>query len=187
MPVISEPPMYSPAAERTSKVVAVPKSTHTAGPAEARAQGDGVDEPVGADLARVVVADRHAGLQTWTDDEHLVAEIARGHRRPFRLQVGHGGGDDRGRQILEGEATQLQQVAQRGAELVGGGLAHRGKTPVLEQLLAAKVPKCVWVLPTSTTSSMAEDYGPSAPAALTPTKSGPCPGRRASQDARAGQ
>ena len=32
MPVIIEPPTYSPSLERTSNVVAVPKSTHTAGP-----------------------------------------------------------------------------------------------------------------------------------------------------------
>ena len=32
MPVMSDPPTYSPSRETTSKVVAVPKSTHTTGP-----------------------------------------------------------------------------------------------------------------------------------------------------------
>src|SRR5581483_8220692 len=36
--------------------------------------GDRVDEAVGADLARVVHADRHAGPQTGPDNQHLVTE-----------------------------------------------------------------------------------------------------------------
>ncbi len=61
MPVISEPPRYSPPARddveggRRAEVDAHGQA------AEALADGDRVDEPVGADLARVVVADRHPG------------------------------------------------------------------------------------------------------------------------------
>ena len=46
--------MYSPSAETTSKFTAVPKSTEMHGAAEAVVGGDRVDEPVGAELARVV-------------------------------------------------------------------------------------------------------------------------------------
>ena len=108
MPVISAPPTYSPSRETTSKVVAVPKSTHTAEPAEALADRDRVDEPVGADLARVVVADRHAGLRARPDGEHLVAEVARGHRGPLGLQLRNGRGDDRASQVREGVSAQLR-------------------------------------------------------------------------------
>ena len=65
---------------------------------------------------------------------HLVAEIARGHRGPLGLELGNGRRDDRSLEILERETAQLEQVAQRGAELVGGGLADGGKAPVLQQL-----------------------------------------------------
>src|ERR1700723_3738526 len=46
-----------------------------AGSAETLVRGDGIDEPVGADLAGVVVADRHRGLDAGPDDERLVAEV----------------------------------------------------------------------------------------------------------------
>ena len=111
MPVISAPPTYSPSRETTSKVVAVPKSTHTASAAEALADRDRVDEPVGADLARVVVADRHAGLGAGADGEHLVAEVALGHRGPLRLELRHGRGDDRRVEIVEPVSAQLEQAA----------------------------------------------------------------------------
>ena len=117
------------------------RSRRTREAAEALADRDRVDEPVGADLARVVVADRHAGPGAGADGEHLVAEVALGHRRPLGLELGHGRGDDRGVELVEPVAAQLEQVAQRGAELVGGRLAHGGKAPVLEQLLAVEGPE----------------------------------------------
>ena len=48
---------------------------------------DRVDEAVGADLARVVVADRHAGPDPGPDDEHLVAEVARAPSPPTRARA----------------------------------------------------------------------------------------------------
>ena len=53
--------------------------------------------------------------------------------------------------------AQREQVRQRRAELVAGRLAHGGEAPVLgrpSSLPSANTPKWVWVLPTSTTSSM---------------------------------
>ena len=141
MPVISAPPTYSPSrgddveGGRRAEVHAHRRT------AEALADRDRVDEPVGADLAGVVVADRHPRLGSRADGEHLVAEIAARHRRPLGLELGHGRGDDRGVEVGEAVAAQLEQVAQRGAELVGGGLAHGRKAPVLEQLLARERPE----------------------------------------------
>src|SRR6185437_9337188 len=133
------------------------------GPVEASAQGNRVDEPVGADLAGIVVADRHAGLQARTDDEHLVPEIALGHGSPFGLQVGHGGGDDRAGEVREGDAAQLQEVAERGPKLVGGGLAHGGKAPVLDQVIAAEGAEVGLGVADVDDEEHGEDYGPSAP------------------------
>ena len=39
---------------------------------------------------------------------------------------------------VEGEVAQREQRPQRGAELVGGRLAHGGEAPVVHQLLAAE-------------------------------------------------
>ena len=61
MPGTMAPPRYSPAAEIASKVVAVPKSTTMVGPPYRSIGADGVGDPVGADLLRVVVEDRHPG------------------------------------------------------------------------------------------------------------------------------
>ena len=72
------------------------------------------------------------------DDEHLVAEVARAPSPSTRAELGHRRGDDRGLEVVEAVAAQLEQVAQRRAELVGGRLAHGGEAPVLDQLLAAE-------------------------------------------------
>ena len=65
----------------------MPKSTIVHGAAELLVARDRVDEPVGPDLARVVVADRHAGLQPRADDAHLAVEVALAHRGPLRPQL----------------------------------------------------------------------------------------------------
>ena len=84
-----------------------------------------------------------------------MAEVALAHRGPLGPQLRHGRGDDRGVEVGEREAAQREQVAQRGAELVGGRLAHGGEAPVLDELVAVgRCPKWVCVFPTSTTSSM---------------------------------
>ena len=70
------PPRYSPSAETTSKLVQVPKSTTTQAPAEPLVGSDGVDEAVGADLVRVVDADRHPGLQPGPDREEDGVDVA---------------------------------------------------------------------------------------------------------------
>ena len=67
----------------------------------------------------------------------LVAEVARGHREPLGLEL---------RTVVEMieaarssnvDPAQLEQVAQRGAELVGGRVAHGREAPVLDELVAA--------------------------------------------------
>ncbi len=72
-------PRYSPAAETALKVVAVPKSTAMQGPPYGLEGGDGVDDQVGADLARVAGEDGHAGLDSGADDQGLETELGRGH------------------------------------------------------------------------------------------------------------
>ena len=75
--------------------------------------------------------------QPGADHEHLVAEVAGGHRLPLGPQLRHGASRRSRRQVGEADAAQLEQVAQRRAELVGGGLAHRGEAPVLDELAVA--------------------------------------------------
>ena len=67
-----------------------------------------------------------------------MTEVATGDRGPLGLELRDRRGDDRGVYVLEGVAAQAEQIAQRGAQLVGRGLADRRKAPVLDQLLAAK-------------------------------------------------
>ena len=103
--------------------------------------GDRVDQPVGAELARVVDADRHAGPQARADGQHLVAEVARGHRDPLGLELRAPWTRRSRRQVAEADAAQLEQVAQRGAELVGGRVAHGREAPVLDELVVAVRPE----------------------------------------------
>jgi hypothetical protein len=100
--------------------------------------GHRVDEAVRADLARVLVADRHARAQAGTDDGDVVAEVALAHRHPLRPQLRHRRGHDRGVHVLEGEAAQREQAAQGGRQLVAGRVAHGREAPVLHELLAAE-------------------------------------------------
>ena len=78
------PPRYSPGAETTSKLVEVPKSTATQAPPTAVVRGDRVDEPVGAELVRVVDQDRHPGLQLGPD--HQAGACRGGARRAARTR-----------------------------------------------------------------------------------------------------
>ena len=118
----------------------MPKSTTTQARPNAVVGRDGVDEPVGADLVRIVDPDRHPGPDRGPDDEHLVTEVAARHRRPLLGELRHRRGDDRAVDVGEPHSPQAEQVRQRGAELVPGRLAHGGKPPVLgDDVLAVAV------------------------------------------------
>ena len=90
MPGAMAPPTYSPRGATTSKVVAVPKSTTIDGPVvEARGR-EGVDDPVRADLARVVHEHRHAGLHAGLDDDVRDRRVVvRHHLAPLVQHRGH--------------------------------------------------------------------------------------------------
>ena len=107
------PPRYSPA--RRNDVVGDrgAEVDDDAGRRRPVVGGDGVDEPVGADLARVVDPDRHPGPDRGPDDEHLVR---RGSGAPSRVhcsdELRHGRGDDRGARCrAKPQPAQRQQVA----------------------------------------------------------------------------
>jgi len=100
--------------------------------------GDRVDQAVGAQLARVVDADGHAGPQAGPDEDRVVAEVAVAHALVLGLELRDDGGDDRRVEVVEGQAAQVEQVREGGPELVRGRRAHGGKAPVLDEVLAAE-------------------------------------------------
>jgi hypothetical protein len=104
-------------------LTAVPKSTEMTGPPTRSNAGHGVDEPVGAELARVVDADRHPGADPGPHRPHVVGQVPPAHLEPLGLERRHGARDDRAREVGEPDAAQLEEVQQRRAELVGGGPA----------------------------------------------------------------
>jgi hypothetical protein len=63
-----------------------------------------------------------------------VAEVALAHRQPLRRERRHRRGDDRGADVGEADAAQLEQVAQHRADLVRGRVGDRRKAPVLDEL-----------------------------------------------------
>ena len=155
-PGVMMPPRYSPSADTGSKVIAVPKSTTTHGAADLLVRRDGVDEAVGADLARVVVADRHAGPD------------ARARRRASRGR-GSGSPSPSTRRRAAGPSTRRsRRRGRRGprrAARAGCAARRRARRPstrapsrsasARRARRRCQVPKWVWVLPTSTTSSTA--------------------------------
>ena len=61
-----------------------------------------------------------------------MAEVALAHRQPLGRQRRHRRGDDRGADVGQADPAQLEQVAQRRADLVGGRLGDRREAPVLD-------------------------------------------------------
>src|SRR4051794_29280938 len=77
-----------------------------AGGADAVEGGDGVDEAVGAELARVVDADGHPGPHAGPDDHRVVVEVAPAHALPLDGERRDGRGDDRPLEVVEGHAVE---------------------------------------------------------------------------------
>ena len=73
------PPRYSPSTEIASNVVAVPDVDDDAGTAVEVVCAHGVRDPVGTDLFRVVVEDRHPRAQTRLEDDARDVEPSLGH------------------------------------------------------------------------------------------------------------
>ena len=130
------PPRYSPSAETASKLIPVPKSTTTQALATALVSGDRVDEPVGADLERVVDPDRHSRLHPGADRQALGAQIALRELFVLSAQRRHHGGDADGIEVVQAEPAQRQQAADPLRQLVPGCAGASLKTPVLSQALA---------------------------------------------------
>ena len=132
------PPRYSPSAETASKLIPVPKSTTTQAPPKPVVGGDGVDEPVGADLVGVVDPDRHPGLHARGDRQAGRVEVAGGHR----LVLAPSGGtteETHERVDIAGlDPTQREQARDPLGDLVAGRARDGAKAPVLGQLGAAE-------------------------------------------------
>ena len=145
----------------------MPKSTTTHGPPTPLVGRDRVDEPVGADLARVVHADRHAGPHARADDRHLVAEVALGHRRPLRPQLRHGRREDRRVEVGEARSRSASRLRSRAPSSSAVDSRTVAKRQSCTSSSPRKAPRWVCVLPTSTTRSTTRDYArPPMPAVL---------------------
>ena len=136
IPGASTPPANSPAAETTSKFVDVPKSTTIGGRAVPLAGGDGVRDPVGPDLAWIVVADRHAGRDARAEDEQLDAGPAVGERLVLAHELRH-----RGAEHDPVERLELDERAQHHRELVARVRPVGADPELLGQALAVEQPE----------------------------------------------
>ena len=147
IPGASTPPTYSPSGETTSKFVEVPKSTTIDGRAVALLRGDRVDDPVGADLARVVVADRDAGLDARADDEERrVRPPFAASRSHSRIERRHGRREADRRRRRRGRAARRAARRARHPSRCARSRARqwsRSRSPSYR-------PSTVCVLPTST-------------------------------------
>ena len=96
------------------------------GRAVALLRGDGVDDPVGADLARVVVADRDPRLDARPDDEQRRMRPPLASRSHSRTSAG-----TVRREADPVDRLGVEQAAEQDAELVAGARALGREAPVL--------------------------------------------------------
>ena len=113
MPGANAPPRNSPSGETTSTFVDVPKSTTITGAPYRSLAATAFHDPIGADLTRVVVADRDSGLHARADDEQRRVRPLRRQRLPLAHEHGDGG-----READAVDAFELEQPAEEDAELV---------------------------------------------------------------------
>ena len=149
------PPRYSPSAETASKLIPVPKSTTTQAPPKALVSGDRVDQPVGADLVRVVDPDRHPGLHPGAD------AAASGHRSSARSspRTGRRAAARPRRRRSRRPRRSRSRSAPAGRRPARRSRRRSAPDTVRKRQCSAssaprKAPRWVWVLPTSIASSM---------------------------------
>ena len=122
-----------------SMLIPVPKSTTTQASAEALVGGDRVDQAIGADLERVVDADRHPGLHPRPDRQA-------GERRDSAWSSCSNwvpsGGTTEETQTASTSANDMPQRAKQAGDPLGQLVAGRPraglKAPVLDQALAVE-------------------------------------------------
>jgi hypothetical protein len=98
---------------------------------EAVVGGDRVDEPVGADLIRVVDPNRHPGLDPRTDRETGGVEVALGHRFVLVPEWRHDRGHRHRVYRLELEPAEGEEAGDPLGELVAGRPGTGLKSPML--------------------------------------------------------
>ena len=125
------PPTYAPSAATQSNVVAVPKSTTTAGVPYSRAAASALTSRSAPDVARPVDADRERHRAGARDDERAVAPLG------DRLDRAGHGRDDRGERdrvdVGDGDPVEPEQPVEQQLELVGGRPRVRRGAPRGEQ------------------------------------------------------
>ena len=109
IPGASTPPTYSPSGETTSKFVEVPKSTTMHGAPYRSPRRDRVRDPVGPDLARVVVADRDPGLTPGPSTSSWRVAYALGERLVLADELRH----RRGRAQIPSTRVEVEEAAVR--------------------------------------------------------------------------
>ena len=106
-------------------------------PPAARERGDGVDDAVGADLARVVHQDRDAAAHAGADQQRVDPERALAHPGPLDREHRHGRGDDERGHLARVEIAQREQAVELHGEVVGRAQRARGDAPGVRELGAA--------------------------------------------------
>src|SRR5215213_6168746 len=102
--------------------------------------GDGVDHPVGPDLARVVGQDGQPGADPGLHDQRVDLAVAPDHLAQGLGQPGHHRGDHHPLGVGQPQPLLGQEPVEQQGVLVGGALGHGGGPPVLDQLGALEHP-----------------------------------------------
>src|SRR3990172_1788954 len=106
-----------------------------------RIRGDGVDDPVGADLLRVVHLDGDAGLHARPDDQGCDAEVAHAQIHDRRRERRDDGGDDDRIDLPGGEMAAVVEVPDEDPVLVARLLLVGPDAPVMKELLSLVHPQ----------------------------------------------
>ena len=100
--------------------------------------GNCIDDTVGSHLMRVVVADRHAGLESRADDDRFAVARAPRDLLPGRRKPGNDRGHDDLRDVVEGQPVHAEQPRHLDPQLVSGERGVGRNPPMADQLGAFK-------------------------------------------------
>ena len=114
-------------------LIPVPKSTTTQASPKALVGGDRVDKAVGADLQRIVDANRHPSLDARPDRQAVSIKVALGQLLILGAERRHHGGDADGVEIVEGHPAEGQEPGDPLGQLVAGRPRTGLEAPVLGQ------------------------------------------------------
>ena len=99
-------------------------------PAVSMKRSHTVNDPVGSDLARIVVQDLQAGVRLVGHEHRLAIEILPRHGGQRGIERRNNARDDYAVDFREMQVAEREQIAEKNAPLIRGLIVHRAQPPI---------------------------------------------------------